>query len=115
MAVLKLMTSDAALQDHLDNAPHNAKYTSPEIQNELLDICAEKVRQRIVTRCNNASCFTFIADEASDLSSREQISLNVRFVEYSKARTTVVREEFLGFVQAASTTGEALADTFWKP
>ena len=38
MAVLKLMTSDAALQDHLDNAPHNAKYTSTEIQNELLDI-----------------------------------------------------------------------------
>ena len=51
-------------------------------------------------------------DEARDLSSREQISLNVRFVEYSNARTNVVREEFLGFVQAASAAGEALAGTF---
>ena len=43
----------------------------------------------------------------------EEISICVRFVQRGEDDKTVqVREEFLGFVQAKSTTGRALAEKF---
>lgn len=86
-----------------------AKYTSPMIQNELLDICADQIRKGIVDRCNAASFYGFIADEATDCSTKEQIALCVRFFDKESGN---ICEEFLGFQEAESTTGEHLANKF---
>ena len=43
-------------------------------------------------------------DETTDISTSEQVSISVRFVD-----DTVLREEFLGFHKTVSTTGEDLA------
>ncbi len=101
--------TDVALQQFLQNVPRNASYQSPEVQNELLNICAHELRGQIVADCNRAGMFALMADECTDVASREQISLCVRFFDTA---TTKIREEFLGFVKAERTTGRALARTF---
>lgn len=44
MAILQSKAKhDDILSDHLANATAHAKYTSPDIQNEILELCAEQV------------------------------------------------------------------------
>ena len=35
------------LKSHIANAPENAKYTSPKVQNELIELCEAIIRERI--------------------------------------------------------------------
>jgi len=50
--------------------------------------------------------FDTTADETTDISQTEQLSLSVRFI-----KDTKVLEEFLWFVPVSSTTGKDLAST----
>lgn len=79
-------------------------HTSPDIQNEIIQICGEMIVEDIVRDCNKSPCFGFMADEATDCATIEQMTLCVQF--------DVVREEFLGFGKCGSITGEALIDGF---
>ena len=97
------------LADHLAHCDHRAKYTSPQIQNELIQISSEQIQNELVDNCNRAVYFGFIADEATDSSTKEQISLCVR---YYDQQSQTVREDFLGFAEAEKTTGESLANKF---
>jgi len=57
---------------------------------------------------NNTGPFAVIADEATDSSNQEQLSIVLRFVDSHMD----VREEFMGFVECKKgVTGEALAST----
>jgi len=58
--------------------------------------------------CDISQCkyFSILADEATDVSQTEQLSLAVRFI-----KDTKVHEEFLCFVPVSSTTGKDLAST----
>ena len=49
--------------------------------------------------------FLALADEVTDCSSLEQVSIVIRFVDRDKT----IREEFLGFIAVERITGEALA------
>ncbi|TVU22346.1 hypothetical protein EJB05_32035, partial [Eragrostis curvula] len=62
----------------LGSAPGNAKYTSPTIQKEILDIMAAKVQKLIRDEIGDAK-FCLIVDESRDESRREQMALVVRF------------------------------------
>ncbi|XP_068742056.1 52 kDa repressor of the inhibitor of the protein kinase-like [Montipora capricornis] len=105
--------TDPVLALHLQNDDNRAKYTSPRIQNELIELCADYIRKSLVKDCNRAQFNAFLADEATDASTMEQISICVRFVHRKDEDNTVeVREEFLGFVEAESTKGVALAEKF---
>ena len=66
------------LSEHLKNGDPATKYTSPQIQNEIIDICREMIRSDCVRACNKAPCFGFIADEATDVATMEQMALCVR-------------------------------------
>ena len=50
-----------------------------------------------------------LADETTDVSTSEQLSISVRFVD-TTASQLKLREEFLGFVAVTSTTGESIAE-----
>ena len=50
--------------------------------------------------------FSILADETTDVSQTEQLSLSVRFI-----KDTKVHEEFLCFVSVSSTTGKDSAST----
>jgi len=63
------------LADHLAFADPNKKYTSPDIQNELITLCADQIIMSIVQDCNDSRYFGFISDEATDCSTKEQASI----------------------------------------
>ena len=73
----------------LENAPHNGKYTSSNIQKELLNILANKVRNKIREEVGDAK-FCILVDEALDESNKEQMAIILRFVDLDG----FVRERF---------------------
>jgi hypothetical protein len=103
--------TDQILATHLQNSSPNARYLSPTVQNELIDICGRQLQQDIISECNSANCFSVIADETTDVSTTEQISLCVRYVGVDSGEEMCLNESFLGFAEASSTTGEELATT----
>jgi hypothetical protein len=68
MAILRhTAKQDEILKFHLENTltKLKVKYTSPDTQNEIINICGEFVRKRIVQSCNKIEFFALIGDEAS--------------------------------------------------
>lgn len=79
------------------NASGNAKYTSPQIQNEVLEGLAGMVQSEIISEVKESEVFSVIVDETKDLKKKEQISLVVRYY-YNGA----IHESFLHFQSAES-------------
>ena len=98
---------------HLAHANPCMKYTSPDVQNELIRLCGLAIRDPLVKACNTSLFYGFIADEATDVATIEQIAICTRYLARNDATLRLeITEEFLGFVEADKTTGEALAITF---
>ncbi|XP_042426014.1 uncharacterized protein LOC122013864 [Zingiber officinale] len=64
----------------LEKASKNAKYTSPEIQREILKIIADIVRDKIRAEIGEAK-FCILVDEVIDESSKEQMAIILRYVD----------------------------------
>ena len=69
---------DTVLGEHLATASRNATYTSSVIQNQVIDVLADQVRQKIIGNVQVAKWFSVIADEVTDVSNKEQLSLVLR-------------------------------------
>jgi len=87
----------------LENAPKNAKYTSPKIQKEILHIIANKVGDVIRKEIGDAK-FCILIDEARDESKREQMAIILRFVDKDR----FIRERFFHVVHVNDTTALTL-------
>ena len=87
----------------LENAPGNAKYTSPTIQNEILHILASNVRNAIREEIGDAK-FCILVDEARDESKREQMAIILRFVD----KEGFIKECFFHIVHVRDTTALTL-------
>ena len=66
--------------DHLKTAGGRALCTSKETQNELIMACGDMIRRIIICRIQAAPFFSVIADEATDSSNKEQLSISIRFL-----------------------------------
>jgi len=88
----------------VENAPDNAKYTSVQIQNELIECLAECLLEDVIQRVNASACFSILADETG-LHEREFLTICVRYLD----ENNLLREDFLGFIPIADTTGESVA------
>ncbi|XP_028395696.1 52 kDa repressor of the inhibitor of the protein kinase-like [Dendronephthya gigantea] len=95
---------DKTLKDHLQYSPRNAKFTSPRIQNEIISICESIIREKIIAKIQ--TYWSLMADETTDVSSTEQMSICIRFVN-SKLE---VCEEFLGFVKLTKMDAQSVYD-----
>ncbi|KAM7284788.1 hypothetical protein ISCGN_001882 [Ixodes scapularis] len=102
-------TGDDLLRDHLETAPGNATYLSPQIQNEILVASSTLVQQTIVSQVNSAKCFSLLADETTDISGTEQMSVCVRYLLDDK-----LHEDFLAFVEVTNLSGQGLASTLMR-
>ena len=72
----------------------------------MIDVLADQVRTTIIRKIHQAKWFSVIADEVTDVSNKEQLSLVVRFVD---ADTLLVREDLLGFLECdTGISGRAL-------
>ena len=89
----------------LGNAPQNAKYTSPDIQKEILRIIAKSIQKAIRDEIGNAK-FCLIVDESRDESKKEQMAIVVRFVD----RKGNIKERFLDLIHVKDTTSLTLKD-----
>ena len=99
-------SGDQVLKQHFETAPRNANYRSKTIQNEMIQCCGEYISDSLVQEIKEAKIFAVLADEASDVSNREQMALIIRFVD----KQHMIREEFLRFIHCeAGTSGEAIA------
>ncbi|XP_059658399.1 uncharacterized protein LOC132304681 [Cornus florida] len=83
----------------LENAPKNAKYTSPQIQKEILHIVSRKVRSKI-REDNGDAKFCILVDEARDEFKREQMALVLRYVD----KDGFLQERFFDLVHVKDTT-----------
>ncbi|XP_055307765.1 uncharacterized protein LOC129571914, partial [Sitodiplosis mosellana] len=73
----RISSGDDVLKDHLEKS-QRMQYTSPQIQNEIIEICGTLITEKIVSKINNAKGFTILADETTDVAGIEQFSLCAR-------------------------------------
>ena len=101
----RVQAGDLILKEHLENAAGNALYTSKTVQNELITICGNIIRGKIVKMVQEAEFFSVIADEATDVANDEQLSISLRFVCNNEPC-----ERFVAFHECMSgVTGSAIA------
>ena len=82
----------------------SSKFTSAEMQNEMLEVMALKVLRDIALCLQNATFFTIMVDETVDSSNREQAVLVFRWVDDSLE----VYEEFIGLYMVPSIDADTL-------
>ena len=80
------------------------KYTSAEIQNEILKIMALEVLRQVAVNLQGASFYTIMVDETTDISNDEQVVLCLRWVD----NTFDVHEEFVGLYKVESISSNSL-------
>ncbi|XP_014676415.1 PREDICTED: uncharacterized protein LOC106816351, partial [Priapulus caudatus] len=100
---------DEVLMNHLQHHDGNAKYLSPEVQNQLIFHIGDEIRDKIIAEANQADLFSIMADESADAANQEQMSLSVRYVAIEDGKP-VVLEEHLGFVEVNRTDAETLTN-----
>ncbi|XP_073304595.1 uncharacterized protein [Primulina huaijiensis] len=87
----------------LKNAPKNCKLTSPDIQKDILSACATETIN-VIIRDVGDSLFSILVDESRDVSTKEQMSVFIRYVDSSGH----VNECFIGIEHLTSTTSLSL-------
>ena len=71
---------DVKLKGHLENMKRNETYLSKTTQNQLIEACAKFIRENIINDINTGSRFySILADEAADISNKEQLSIVLRY------------------------------------
>ena len=83
---------------------HKREYISPEIVNELIAIMGNTVLRQVLALIKSALWYSLIADEATDISHNEQISISIRWVDSSYE----VHEDTLGLFQLPNTKAQTL-------
>lgn len=85
-------------------------YKSAQVQNEIIDCIKSEMLQQIVQEVSEALAYSIICDETTDISTREQLSICIRYITKIDGHIKI-NERFLGFVDVSDTTGENLHHT----
>lgn len=104
---------DNVLKTHVEriqNKHLHVHYLGPQIQNELINLMSEKVKNNILSRVRDAKYYSIILDCTPDCSHKEQMSIILRYVCISKG---IVHEHFIGFI-VLDKTGAGLSDQIIK-
>nr|KAJ0226357.1 hypothetical protein LSAT_V11C100018560 [Lactuca sativa] len=104
LKLLKLLASynDEVANIILEKAPYNSKYTSADIQKEILSIIANKVRKHIRSEVGD-SYFCVMVDESRDESKKEFVDVE-----------GIIRERFLDLVHVRDTLSLTLKTNMWR-
>lgn len=104
--VILLTKYDVVLQDHLQEAPKNALYTSNRIQNDLITSIKNVILQNIKNSIQN-SFISIMADETTDVGHFEQLSIVFRYFDEKKNRPV---ETYVTLKRMQSVTAQAIFD-----
>ena len=80
------------------------KYTSPEMQNEMLKVMALHILRDIAASFHSTPFLTLMVDETTDESNKEQVVICLRWVDNSLE----AHEEFIGLYQVSNTQSSTL-------
>lgn len=105
-AILKYRAKgDEYLKTFLEGSGNT--YTSPKIQNKIIEICNTIIVGKISKNVNASKCFTVLADETCGISISEQLSICVRYI----TNVYILHEEFLQFFVVGSLSEVDLASS----
>ena len=105
LLAFRVESGDKTLEQHVENAPRNARYISKTIQNEMISTVGMYIVDKLAREVKNSRYFSILADEAAHISNKENLSVVIRFVDSDKN----IREEFIGyFLCEEGTTGRAI-------
>ena len=83
----------------------SASYTSPGVQNLMINILGDLVRKNICEEVVKAGAFSILVDETKDCAKTEQMSVVLRYA----VEKAVIQERFLTFVEASSQNAESFS------
>lgn len=100
-----IASHDDVIQERLQGN-RSSIYTSPVIQNLILNILGDCVRQMVCERVKEADVYSVLVDECKDSSKTEQLSFVLRYVHHG---TGDICESFLTFVATSCQDAESLS------
>ena len=101
----RVESGDTVLQEHFKTASRNATYVSKTNQKEMITTAGKYIKDQLSAEIPATKYFSVIADEATDVSNKENLSLVIRFVDSMQT----IREEFVGFhLCEEGTSGRAM-------
>lgn len=74
-----IRAGDKVLAEHMEKSARNATYISKTSQNKLIKCCGDVITDELITAIRKAEYYSILADEVSDVSNKEQLSLVIRF------------------------------------
>ena len=86
--------ADKQTSDLFLKAPRNVSCLSWRVLNQIISLMGDAIQKQILSDISQRKYFSILADETTDVSQTEQLSLSVRFI-----KDTKVHEEFLCFFQ----------------
>lgn len=78
---MRMKCGDKNLIDHSKSRSLNATYFNPKIRNEIITICSYIIQQKLAEPINNAASLSILADETTDITKQEQMTICVRYVD----------------------------------
>jgi hypothetical protein len=90
--------------------PANAKYTSSEIQNEVIEVLQSILKERIASKAKESEVYTVMMDGSSDKRWREIEGIVIRFVNIDGK----IEEHAIGVEEAHDRSAHGLVDILTK-
>ena len=84
-----------------------ATYASSIIRNQMIDVISNQLRDKTISKVKEGRWFSVIADEITDESNKDQLSLVLRYLDHERL---LIREDLVGFTECdTGTSGNSLA------
>jgi hypothetical protein len=91
-----------------------AKYSSDlasHLQSSARNVNVGLIRKTIIEKCNSALFWSVMADETTDVSTSEQLSICIRYLHHGSEEELEVCEDFIGFCYLPLTNAETITTT----
>jgi len=110
LILFRIDSGDTVLEQHVKNCSKNAMYVSAEIQNELIKICGQLIKEKVIRNIiDEKKFYSIIVDATSDIGGTEQLSLSIRYLSCDNNQIRI-KEEFIGFTPVFDSSAKGISD-----
>ena len=105
LITLQIENGNEQLKVHLNSCPNNATYLSKMTTAELLRSISDHIEEKLLSRLKESPYFSILADESTDIASKEELSICGRWLEIGKPV-----EHFLGMVHIKQVDARSITE-----